>query len=229
MPPVLAAGPHARYVVVGWTQRARPRSGCALGAFVPLGRHGAEEPFPAGSTAWGRPSSPRLRKPASRSCSACPGSAGRPHAVLPAARSNFCAMPPQRHARPAAHTLRAVGRVAAASCSSAHMRSAVQGGRHRASPRRIRTPLSVTVTAAVGMRSQPLRRHPAARDADTLASESAPHRPSPEPVRGADAPFARSCATESPRRSCPQGSRRRGFLPSPRPRHTSARGTPRRP
>lgn len=113
----------------GYPQPGHPRSGCALGPFVPHAAHAPMRVSRTASRRLRRSSHTRLQQPASRSAS------GRvlspPYAaVRPNARS-MGGVVSVRHARPAAHTLRAVVWAAAVTCSSAPVQPISQRGRQR--------------------------------------------------------------------------------------------------
>lgn len=114
----------------GCPQPGRPRSGCALGPFVP---HVAHAPMEVSRTASRRlravfayaPTAARWRGLPPASCSARPTP---PSGLMQGLRGRVVSV---RHARPAAHTLRAVVRSAALSGLSAYVQSISQRGRQR--------------------------------------------------------------------------------------------------
>ena len=139
----------------GCPQPGRPRSGCALGPFVPHAAHGAGSQPLRPRRAWARVFT-----------TATPARfavwlrmVGFSHAPMPSAA--YCesvrAMAVVRHARPAAHTLRVVVRSATLSRLPAHVRSSVQRGRQRlAASRR-----PAVATCGQRFRHQHRNRHPA--------------------------------------------------------------------
>ena len=114
----------------GCPQPGRPRSGCALGPFVP---HAAHAPREVSRTASRRlrsvfayaPTAARWRGLPPAACSARPTP---PSGLMQGQRGRVVSV---RHARPAAHTLRAVARAAAVTRSSAPVQSISQRGRQR--------------------------------------------------------------------------------------------------
>ena len=114
----------------GCPQPGRPRSGCALGPFVP---HAAHAPMEVSHTASRRlravfayaPTAARWRGLPPAACSARPTP---PSGLMQGQRGRVVSV---RHARPAAHTLRAVVRSAALSGLSAYVQSISQRGRQR--------------------------------------------------------------------------------------------------
>ena len=114
---------------LGCPQPGRPRSGCALGPFVPHAVHGAESQPLRPRRAWARVFT-----------TATPARfavwlrmVGFSHAPMPCAAyyESVRATAVVRHARPAEHTLRVVVRSATSSRLSAHVRSIGQRGRQR--------------------------------------------------------------------------------------------------
>ncbi len=111
-------------------QPGRPRSGCALGPFVP---HAAHAPMEVSRTASRRlravfayaPTAARWRGLPPAACSARPTP---PSGLMQGLRGRVVSV---RHARPAAHTLRVVVRSAALSGLSACVQSISQRGRQR--------------------------------------------------------------------------------------------------
>lgn len=112
----------------GCPQPGRPRSGCALGPFVP---HAAHAPRKSPVTASRRlravfayaPTAARWRGLPPAACSASPTP---PSGLLRGLRGRVVSV---CHARPAAHTLRAVVRSATVTHLSAHVQSISQRGR----------------------------------------------------------------------------------------------------
>jgi len=114
----------------GCPQPGRPRSGCALGPFVPHAAHA-----PMGGLPYGQPSAPgglRIRAYSSplrgllpAACSARPTP---PSGLIQVQRGRVVSV---RHARPAVHTLRAVVRSAAVTRSFVPVQSISQRGRQR--------------------------------------------------------------------------------------------------
>lgn len=112
----------------GCPQPGRPRSGCALGPFVP---HAAHAPMEVSRTASRRlrsvfayaPTAARWRGLPPAACSARPTP---PSGLMQGLRGRVVCV---RHARPAAHTLRVVVRAAALFGLSAYVQSISQRGR----------------------------------------------------------------------------------------------------
>jgi hypothetical protein len=101
-----------------------PHSGCALGALVPPGRHGAWKVIITAAQA----AAPVFTTAAQAASRLAPHGRVQPRAAACAAccGSSACAMPAGRHSRPSAHTLRAFVRAASVASAAPHARSIVQ-------------------------------------------------------------------------------------------------------
>lgn len=149
----------------GCPQPGRPRSGCA-----PLAGRATRSPRAHGSLPYGQPSAPvglRIRAYSSplrgllpAACSARPTP---PSGLMQGLRGRVVSV---RHARPAAHTLRAVVRSAALSGLSAHVQSISQRGRQR-------HPAGVTPTVTASNQ----RPHPRSRIRHVAAPQEAATEP----------------------------------------------------
>ena len=112
--PRLPSLPPCAHVVGACPQPSGPRPRITPGAVTPPGAHGAWKSTGAATQALPPASSPRLRKPASRSCSAGTGSATGGRACVACwRRCRLCAMRPRRRAIPARAPCGGAGRWAA--------------------------------------------------------------------------------------------------------------------